>query len=192
MGPGPARGGADDAPFSPYVQSLIQRKASQLCRKRCFSGADQRDLIQELTGRLIAKASKYDPGRGASLDTFANRVIESEVKMLLRDAGRQKRAAGHTASSLDGDNAVVGGKPVPLTEVVTDHDRHRLTGGVRCSSGRYRGPSRSGSRGSGPPAALGRRSRAAAAGGERLGRSARTRRQSKADLHSHGDDPGAA
>lgn len=130
MGPGPARGGADGAPLSPYVLSLIQRKAKQLCRRRGFRSADRKDLIQELTARLLAKTGKYDPGRGASLNTFANRVIESAVRMLLRDAVRQKRAAGLAAASLDGGSVIIDGQPVPLTEVVSDADRERVTGGA--------------------------------------------------------------
>jgi DNA-directed RNA polymerase specialized sigma24 family protein len=128
MGPGPARGGAD-APFSPYVQSLIRRKAEQLCRRRGFSRSDQTDLAQELTTRLLSKEGRYDPGRGASRDTFADRVIDTEVKMILRDRRRLKRAAGFTAQSLDGGAALVSGKAVPLMEVVAEEDRHRTTGG---------------------------------------------------------------
>ena len=75
MGPGPARGGADDAPLSPYVTQLIRRKAAQLSRSRGYVGADRSDLIQELTARLLAKSGKYDSSRGASRDTFADRTF---------------------------------------------------------------------------------------------------------------------
>jgi RNA polymerase sigma factor (sigma-70 family) len=123
MGPGPAR----DAVLTAYASSLISFKAKQLSRKRGFSRSDEEDLVHELTLTLLSKVDQYDPTRGASLDTFADRVIDSAVKMILRDRRRLKRAAGFGAVSIDTTTVVVNGKPVFLGETIGDADRERVT-----------------------------------------------------------------
>lgn len=123
MGPLPSR----DAVLTAYVQSLIQFKARQLCRKPGFSRSDQDDLAQELTLRLLEKAHLYDPNRGASVDTFADRVVNSAVRMILRDRRRLKRAPGIGALSLDTTAVLVNSKPVLLSDMVQRSDRDRLT-----------------------------------------------------------------
>lgn len=97
MGPGSARA----AVLTAYARSLISYKARQLCRKPGFSRSDEEDLVQDLTLSLLRKADQYDPSRGASLDTFADRVVISQVKMMLRARRRHKRAAGFQAASLE-------------------------------------------------------------------------------------------
>jgi RNA polymerase sigma-70 factor (ECF subfamily) len=118
MGATPAR----DAVLTAYVQSLIQFKARQICKKPGFSRSDQEDLAQELILRLLEKVPQYDPGRCASLDTFANRVVESSVKMILRDRRRLKRSAEFTALSLD---MPLGSMPLPLGSALGEDDEHR-------------------------------------------------------------------
>jgi RNA polymerase sigma-70 factor (ECF subfamily) len=104
MGATPAR----DAVLTAYVQSLIQFKARQICKKKGFSRSDEQDLAQELILRVLQKAPQYDPGRGAS-NTFAARVVESSVKVILRERRRLKRSAGFTAVSLDAPAVANGG-----------------------------------------------------------------------------------
>ena len=126
MGSAPDRG----AILTASVLSLIQLKAKQLSRKRGFNRSDHDDLAQELTLRLLEKEHLYDPTRGASLDTFASHVLNSEVCMILRDRRRLKRAAGITAQSLDGTavtNDRDGRQPVSLAAMVSDSDRQRVT-----------------------------------------------------------------
>jgi RNA polymerase sigma-70 factor, ECF subfamily len=96
MGTGPAR----DAVLTAYAQSLIRFKAKQLSRKPGFSRSDEDDVAQELTAHLLARAHLFDPSR-ASANTFAARVIQSAIAMLLRDRRRLKRAAGFAAQSLE-------------------------------------------------------------------------------------------
>src|SRR4051812_1985208 len=98
MGSGPI---PHHAPVSAYARNLIQRKARQISRRAGFSRSDVQDIEQDLTLALLRKLPQFDPRRGASPDTFADRVIISAVKMMLRDAGRQKRAAGRHARSLN-------------------------------------------------------------------------------------------
>jgi len=100
MGPTPAR----DAVLTAYARSLIKFKARQLSRKPGFSYSDEEDVAQDLTAHLLAQAHRFDPKR-ASVDTFADRVICSAIRMLLRDRHRQKRAAGFAAQSLEGTRA---------------------------------------------------------------------------------------
>lgn len=123
MGPGIPRGG--DALLTAYARYQIQFKARQLSGKIGFTPSDQPDLEQELTLSLIKQADRYDDTRGASLDTFANRVIESAAKMILRSRRRLKRAAGYHAKSIEQDTVQVDGKNVPISEgneVATDDD----------------------------------------------------------------------
>lgn len=123
MGPAPTPG----AVLTAYARIVIKSKARQLCRRSGFSRSDEDDLVQELTLRLLEKEHLYDPTRGATLDTFADRVITSAVKMILRDRRRLKRAAGFTAVSLESTTVIVDGKPVYLTEAIGDADLERVT-----------------------------------------------------------------
>ena len=115
------------AVLTTYAQILIKTKARQLCRRSGFGRSDEEDLVQELTLRLLEKEHLYDPSRGATLDTFADRVITSAVQMILRDRRRLKRAAGLTAISLDTTPVMDEGDPVFLIETVTDTDQQRVT-----------------------------------------------------------------
>lgn len=123
MGPAPTPG----AVLTAYARIVIKSKARQLCRRSGFSRSDEDDLVQELTLRLLEKEHLYDPARGATLDTFADRVITSAVKMILRDRQRLKRAAGFTAVSLESTTVIVDGRPVYLTEAIGDADLERVT-----------------------------------------------------------------
>jgi len=119
---------APHAVLTAYARYLIQLKARQICHKPSFSRSDEEDLVQELTTRLLAKAHLYDPSRGASINTFVNRVVSSELKMILRERRQKKRAAGFTAKSLSEAAAQPHGESVPLGDVISDADRERLTG----------------------------------------------------------------
>jgi RNA polymerase sigma-70 factor (ECF subfamily) len=123
MGPAPTPG----AVLTAYARIVIKSKARQLSRRSGFSRSDEEDLVQELTLRLLEKEHLYDPARGATLDTFADRVITSSVKMILRDRRRLKRAAGFTAVSLESTTVIIDGRPVYLTEAVGDVDLTRVT-----------------------------------------------------------------
>jgi RNA polymerase sigma-70 factor (ECF subfamily) len=99
-----------------------------LCRKVGFSRSDFDDLQQELKLRLLQKSSKFDPTRG-SLSTFIDRVINNEVRTMLRDRRRRKRAPGFTASSLEapaaGQNRDEAGN---VGDAVSAADQARRTG----------------------------------------------------------------
>jgi RNA polymerase sigma factor (sigma-70 family) len=114
MGPG----SDPDAVLSAYAKSLILTKSRQLCRKPGVSPSDEDDLVQDLTLSLLAKGGEYDPDRGASLDTFADRIVDSAVKMILRARRARKRAAGFFAQSLQSDGQQLEGTLVPLADLV--------------------------------------------------------------------------
>jgi RNA polymerase sigma-70 factor (ECF subfamily) len=116
---------APDAALTPYAKSLIAFKAKQLCRKPGFSRSDEEDLVQDLTLCLLEKGDRYDPSRGASVDTFANRVVISKVKMILRERRRTKRAAGFKAVSLDCDRGQGTEGAAPLSQLLGGEDRAR-------------------------------------------------------------------
>src|SRR6185312_15667639 len=117
-----------------YAQSLIRFKARQISRKRGFGDSDRDDLNQELILRLLEKASLYDAGRGASLETFADRVVNSAVRMILRDRRRLKRAPEFTALSLETSSVMVDGMPTLLSDAISADDRQRLTFSEPCDS----------------------------------------------------------
>jgi DNA-directed RNA polymerase specialized sigma24 family protein len=118
-----------------YAHIIIRTKAKQLCQHRGFSRCDEEDLVQELTLRLLQKEHLYDPARGASLETFADRVLDSAAKLILRERRRHKRAAGFHTRSLSTE-VIQDRKPVLLGQVVSDADRHR----ARCIEARRSDP----------------------------------------------------
>jgi RNA polymerase sigma factor (sigma-70 family) len=107
-----------DAVHTAYSKFLISLKAKQLCRKPGFNRSEERDLAQDLTMSWVKAADKYDPAREASIDTYADRVINSAVKMILRARRAQKRAAGFTAKSLDSGHEELRGAVVPIGELL--------------------------------------------------------------------------
>jgi RNA polymerase sigma-70 factor (ECF subfamily) len=118
---------AHDADLPAYAQSLIRVKARQLMRRTGFSRSDEEDLRQELTVRLVQYLPKFDPGR-AGQNTFIARVVDSSVKMILRDRKRQKRAAGFVARSLDATVGVYQGRPITGGDLVNEADQGRRLG----------------------------------------------------------------
>jgi RNA polymerase sigma factor (sigma-70 family) len=99
--------------LSDAVRSNIRYKARMLCRSRGFRGADadSEDVEQQLTLGLLAKASRYDPMR-SSFATYADRVIDSECKMMLRARRAKKRGNGSAPAPLDDDGGVDKGADV--------------------------------------------------------------------------------
>ena len=120
---------ASCALLSAYARSHIRIKAKQICSKPGFSRSDEEDLMQDLTMHLLQKAGQYDPSRGASADTFANRVIESQAKMILRARRRLKRGGGLKVQSLNEEQVSHSRRPMSLAHVVDGADRHRRLGG---------------------------------------------------------------
>lgn len=118
---------ARDAVLTAYAQSLIRFKARQLSRKPGFSRSDEEDFAQELTLHLVAQAHQYDPKR-ASVNTFAARVIESKVRMMVRERRRQKRAAGFAAQSLEQTPRTADQVGASFWDNLADSDQRRRAG----------------------------------------------------------------
>ena len=118
-----------EAVLTDYAKSLIRFKARQLARRSGFSRSDEDDLEQELWLALLDKADQFDPQR-ASLDTFIDRVVNTSIRMILRERNRQKRANGFRAASLGGTISQKGGRPEPLSATLGEADRCRHTGRV--------------------------------------------------------------
>jgi len=117
-----------DAALSAYASSLIKFKARQLDRKSVLRGMDRDDIAQELTFRLLAELHRYDPERGASFDTFADRVINTAIASLLRAQKRQKRAGEAHAVPLDQIYVRVDDGMATLRDVLSAADGARRTG----------------------------------------------------------------
>ena len=118
-----------EAVLTDYAKSLIRFKARQLARRSGFSRSDEEDLEQELWLALIDKADQFDPQR-ASLDTFIDRVVNTSIRMILRERRRQKRANGFRAASLSGTIAQKSGRSESLGATLGEADRCRHTGSV--------------------------------------------------------------
>lgn len=116
------------AVLTAYVQSLIRRKAAELSRKRGFNESDEDDLKQELTYRLLTKEHLFDPARGATTNTFANRVVESEARMILRDRNRVKRGSHATHRSLSVRITDSDGHEFDLAAMIANSDTARRCG----------------------------------------------------------------
>jgi DNA-directed RNA polymerase specialized sigma24 family protein len=114
-----------------YAKSLIRYKAHQLCRRPDFSRSDEEDIVQELTAQVLRKAPLYDPGRGASPDTFADRVIDSAVKLLLRARASLKRSPDKPVKSLEREVVEADhSRQVSLGESIDQANATRRTGAV--------------------------------------------------------------
>jgi len=111
-----------------YVRNLISFKAHQLIRHRGFSRSDLEDVQQELAMALSKQAHHFEPSRG-SLHTFADRVLGTAARMILRERRAQKRDAGGSVWSLETTilNAD-GGGPTQLGDALSDADQARRTG----------------------------------------------------------------
>src|SRR6188768_2408047 len=101
MGPGPAR---DALLASARIRSVIRFKSYRICHTPGFRRSERLDVEQELLMALVRKAHRYSPERGASLETWASRVLDTEALMLVRDRHRMKRAGGFFTRSLDRDS----------------------------------------------------------------------------------------
>lgn len=124
MGTDPARVAA----LTAYAQSLIKTKARQLSRNPTLRGMDPDDIAQELVLVLLSRAHKYDPARGASRDTFADRVINSAIATLLRDQQRQKRAGNARTVSINQSKTGGGDESATLGELLSAIDGARRAG----------------------------------------------------------------
>jgi DNA-directed RNA polymerase specialized sigma24 family protein len=114
---------------SEYARKLIRFKAQQLCRRADFSRSDREDIQQELTLYLFTRARSFDPGR-ASLNTFITCVINSGVRMLIRERSRLCRTADCDVQSLAEPAECDGRRQKPLAETVSPDDLGRRTGFV--------------------------------------------------------------
>lgn len=114
------------AVFSAYAVSLIRHKSLQLIRKPGFSRSDREDLEHDLSLHLWKKAHQFDPRR-ASIETFADRVIKSAVRMILRDRRRRRLALGKV-ESIESGTVNVDHTAVPLDEIISEQDRGRRVG----------------------------------------------------------------
>lgn len=116
-----------DAVLTAYAKSLITFKARQLKRKRVFRRESPQDLEQDLTTYLLSRAHLFDPSR-ASSSTFADRVIQSGIAMMLRDRLRQKRAPDLDNVSLEQSSPGSDEDAGSLRDALTDADLHRRLG----------------------------------------------------------------
>jgi RNA polymerase sigma-70 factor (ECF subfamily) len=117
----------DGGDLAAYPKWLIRHKAKQLTGKAGFSISDKEDLEQELAAHLLAQAHHFDPQRG-SPNTFAARVINSNVAMLLRDRRRLKRGAGIPAASLERTVVSGDGETTSMAEQISSADLVRRMG----------------------------------------------------------------
>jgi RNA polymerase sigma factor (sigma-70 family) len=126
---------ASDDFFSDYVRTLIRIKARQLARNPSFSRSDSDDIEQELAVALLKQACKYDPSRG-SWNTFAAKVVQTSIGMILRKQRRLKRSpiAGVELQSLEMTVDIPDEPPMRLWALVMQADVDRRTGATSHSA----------------------------------------------------------
>jgi RNA polymerase sigma-70 factor (ECF subfamily) len=110
-----------------YTQRLIRVKAQQLTRRRGFTPSDREDMEQELAKYLLERADRFDPRR-ATFNTFAARVLDSAVAMILRDRQRLKRAGAFTAMSLEKTVHEQDAEATSGRDALSEADMKRRTG----------------------------------------------------------------
>jgi RNA polymerase sigma factor (sigma-70 family) len=113
--------------FTKYAEQVVRFKARQLSRRKEFCPAEEEDLRQELYLHLHQQAEQFDPSRG-SLSTFIDRLVQSAVKVLLRN--RRCRCRAVSAISLDSVFVECDGESRALGQTVSGEDLHRRTGYV--------------------------------------------------------------
>ena len=86
----------NDFVLTDYARTLIRFKARQLCRLHGFSRSDEEELQQDLWVAVVKQADNFDPQR-SSLDTFIDRVVNTQVAMILRERRRKKRSTAGQA-----------------------------------------------------------------------------------------------
>ncbi len=116
-----------DAVLTEYAKSLISFKARQLKRKRVFRRESPQDVEQDLTTYLLSRAHLFDPTR-ASANTFADRVIQSGIAMMLRDRVRQKRAPELDNISLEQSSPGSDEEAGSMRDALTEADLRRRLG----------------------------------------------------------------
>lgn len=89
---------------SQYARTAIRAKAARLSRQPGFQRGDRDDLEQKLVLHLLSQVHQYQPER-SSLNTFIDRVLDSAVRMELRQVHRLKRGRGRQPDSLDVETA---------------------------------------------------------------------------------------
>lgn len=113
-----------DEDFIACARITIRIKAKQIVKNNGTKFGYAKDVRQELTLYLLSRKHKFDPKRGA-LTTFVATVIESGVKMLLRDACRIKRKPPSRLKSLEETVRDRGGEVSLLGNVLSPEDGHR-------------------------------------------------------------------
>jgi len=94
------------APALARAADLIRRKARRLARRRDFLRADEEDVAQVLTARVLARLPGFDPA-AIGLDAFLRRVVNQGASVLIRDRHASKR---HDPGAASLDHAGPGGR----------------------------------------------------------------------------------
>lgn len=93
----------------------IRYLASKLCRQNAVPGMDREDFEQDLVLDLLRRIGRHDPAR-ASLETFAEHVLDNRVATLTRPCARlqaeRQQVSIDSATTADRDEAC----PTDLSE----------------------------------------------------------------------------
>ena len=85
-------------------ESLAERylRLVRICTRPLFlTGGDSEDLIQEGTFGLLSAIRSFDPNRGASFKTFAERCIRTRLFSAIKSASRLKHLPLNDGISLE-------------------------------------------------------------------------------------------
>ncbi len=109
---------------NPITSNLIRKKARQIVRRTGFSRSDLADIEQDLRAYLLEQLPRFDPSRG-SLPSFVVRLVETRIRIILRDRRLIWRAAGFTAVSFERLVVTRDGDEIRGEAVVSESDLDR-------------------------------------------------------------------
>lgn len=109
---------------NPITSNLIRKKARQIVRRTGFSRSDLADIEQDLRAYLLEQLPRFDPSRG-TLASFVVRLVETRIRLILRDRRLICRAAGFTAVSFERLVVSRDGEQIRGEGVVSEADLHR-------------------------------------------------------------------
>jgi RNA polymerase sigma factor (sigma-70 family) len=105
-----------------YTWWLVSEAARHICRWPGLSEHDRPDVEQQLATHVWQRLKRFDPARSSRM-TYIRRVLDSEVKSILRSLGSQRAMFQSCLQSLA--DAVCGsdGEPVERFALVDDASR---------------------------------------------------------------------
>lgn len=121
------------------TEELIRRysRLVRMCARSYFlSGGETEDLIQEGMFGLLTAFRTYEPDRGASLSTYAERCVRNRMMDAVKAANRRKNETLNTSLSIDGESFLSETAHLPVQKgpeelLIEEESAERILRGLR-------------------------------------------------------------